>query len=95
MFCDFCSAPGPRWRFGARPFATTCGAVVATSDSGWAACDVCCSLVMADDRAHLLERGIELVPEIPELREWVKIAHEGFFQHRLDRPPVRIERYQA
>jgi len=33
MFCDFCSATQPCWRFEAQPFATVCGNVVATSDS--------------------------------------------------------------
>jgi hypothetical protein len=90
MFCDFCSAPGPSWRFEARPFATVCGSLLATSDAGWAACDECCALIKADNRVGLLERGIARVPDIPQLREWVRIAHQGFFENRLD-GPVRIE----
>lgn len=91
MFCDFCSAPDPSWRFEARPFATVCGSVVATSDARWAACDECCALILAGNRVGLLERGVARVPDIPQLREWVKIAHRGFFENRLDGAPVRIE----
>ena len=28
---------------------------------------------------------------LPELREWVQVAHQGFFDHQLPGPPVRIE----
>ncbi len=91
MVCDFCSAPGPSWRFEAQPFATVCGSIVATSDSGWAACDACCALIVAKDHIALLERGAQLIPDIPELREWVRIAHQSFFEHQLNSPPARIE----
>ena len=60
MFCDFCSETKPCWRFEAQPFATVCGNLVATSDSGWAACDACCSLIVSGDRAGLLERGTSI-----------------------------------
>jgi hypothetical protein len=91
MVCDFCSAPDPCWRFEAQPFATVCGGVVAASDSGWAACDACCALIVAKDLAGLLMRGVQLIPDIPELREWVRIAHQAFFDHQLNTPPRRIE----
>lgn len=91
MFCDFCSEPAPSWRFEARPFATVYGSVVATCDGGWAACNDCCTLILANDRAGLLERGVRLIPDVPELREWVRVAHQAFFQHQLECPPVHIE----
>ena len=91
MFCDFCSETQPCWRFEAQPFATVCGNVVATSDSAWAACDACCALIVSGDRAGLLERGVRLIPGLPELREWVQVAHQAFFDHQLPGPPVRIE----
>ena len=34
----------------AQPFATVVGNVVATSDSGWAACDACCALIVKTGR---------------------------------------------
>ena len=67
------------------------GNVVATSDSGWAACDACCALIVTGNRAGLLERGAQLIPEIPELRHWLQVAHQAFFDHQLPGPPVRIE----
>ena len=91
MFCDFCSATQPCWRFEAQPFATIVGNIVATSDSGWAACDACCALIVTGDRAGLLERGAQLIPEIPELRHWLREAHQAFFDHQLPGPPVRIQ----
>lgn len=91
MVCDFCSAPDPSWRFEAQPFATVCGNVVATSDSGWAACDACCALIVANDRAALAERGVRLIPDASELREWVRMAHRSFFEHQIGSPPTPIE----
>jgi hypothetical protein len=63
---------------------------VATSDSGWAACDACSALIRCGDRASLLERGVQLIPDIPELRHWVGVAHQLFFDHQLPIPPAPI-----
>jgi hypothetical protein len=54
MICDFCCGPDPRWRFHAQPFVVDYGGVIqSASDAGWAACDTCCALILADDRARL------------------------------------------
>jgi len=50
--CDFCSVPGPVWRYPARSFVAYCAPNVAGESVGdWAACDLCHVLIEADDRS--------------------------------------------
>ena len=47
--CDFCSAPGPVWRYPARSFVAYCVPNVAGESVGdWAACDQCYVLIETD-----------------------------------------------
>src|SRR5450432_127516 len=44
--CDFCSMPGPVWRYPARSFIAYCAPNVAGESVGdWAACDPCHLLI--------------------------------------------------
>ena len=95
MICDFCTTLDPSWRFEARPFAIDYGEVVGQSDAGWAACDECCRLILAGDRAGLVERAMRIAPSMPEmpreterqLRFW---AQGLFFEHRTNINPTLI-----
>jgi hypothetical protein len=96
MICDFCTFPVVAWRFEATPFGLDYGHAIATSDSGWAACEECAELILAGDRGGLVERALRISPGIPgapedEVRELQRWAHDLFFIHRLDIPPARIE----
>ena len=96
MICDFCTFPVVAWRFEATPFGLDYGHAIATSDSGWAACEECADLILAGDRAGLVDRALRVSPGIPgapedEVRELQSWAHDLFFIHRLDIPPARIE----
>ena len=96
MICDFCTFPVVAWRFEATPFGLDYGHAIATSDSGWAACEKCAELILAGDRGGLVERALRISPGIPgapedEVRELQRWAHDLFFIHRLDIPPARIE----
>jgi hypothetical protein len=101
MICDFCHGLEPRWRFDARPFVVDYGSgIQSASDAGWAACDACCALVLADNRADLVERAMQIAPPIPgatenevrQLRLWV---HGLFFRYRLPGEPALIEANQS
>lgn len=89
--CDFCSVPGPEWRFPARSFFAYCAPRVAGESVGdWAACDKCYALIEADDRRGLAQRSLDqLVLKHPEasavaavLYEELAELHQQFFAHR-------------
>jgi len=89
--CDFCSAPGPVWRYPARSFVAYCAPNIAGESVGdWAACDLCHVLIEADDRSGLAQRSLdELILKHPEaiaaaavLREDLAELHQQFFAHR-------------
>jgi len=69
MVCDFCNAPNPVWRFQARPFVVDYGSLAGASDAGWAACDACRDMILADDRNGLVDRAMLIAPAIPDLAE--------------------------
>jgi len=69
MVCDFCNAPNPVWRFQARPFLVDYGAMAGASDAGWAACDACRDMILANDRNGLVDRAMLIAPAIPDLAE--------------------------
>ena len=89
--CDFCSMPGPAWRYPARSFIAYYAANVAGESVGdWAACDLCHLLIEADDRSGLAQRSLdELILKHPEviaaaavLYEELAKLHQEFFAHR-------------
>lgn len=91
LVCDFCSAPGPGWRYPARSFVAYCAPNVAGESVGdWAACDRCHVLIEADDRSGLAQRSLdELILRHPEaiaaaavLYEDLAVLHQQFFAHR-------------
>ena len=95
MICDFCTFPLVAWRFEAVPFGLDYGHAIATSDSGWAACEDCADLILAGDRDGLVERALRISPGIPgapedEVRELQRWAHDLFFLHRIGAAPTRI-----
>ena len=66
MICDFCTFPVVAWRFEATPFGLDYGHAIATSDSGWAACEECAELILAGDRGGLVERKLRaFLPAYP------------------------------
>jgi len=95
MFCDFCNAPNPLWRFRAEPFVVDYGPMAGVSDADWAACDACRDLILADDYNGLVDRAMQMAPvihdlaefEVRELRRW---SHRLFFTHRVPCDPVPI-----
>lgn len=89
--CDFCSVPGPEWRYPARSFVAYCAPNVAGESVGdWAACDQCRALIEADDRRGLAQRSLdELILKHPEacgaaaaLYENLAELHQQFFANR-------------
>jgi hypothetical protein len=89
--CDFCSMPGPAWRYPAGSFIAYCAPNVAGESVGdWAACEMCHVLIEADDRRGLAQRSLdELILKHPEailaaavLYEELAELHQEFFAHR-------------
>lgn len=89
--CDFCSAPGPTWRYPARSFICYCVPNIAgESVADWAACDPCHSLIESGNRRDLAQRSLdELIMKHPEARaaatelyEDLAELHRKFFEHR-------------
>ena len=91
MLCDFCSGPGPAWRYPAESFIAYCTAELAGESVGdWAACGHCHDLIEANDRAGLAQRSLdELMARHPEAKpaaaafhQHLVELHERFFVHR-------------
>lgn len=83
--CDFCSTPGPRWRYPATSFIDTVGQYGSVED--WAACQRCHDLIEKDDersRRRLVDVSIrsEVVHERRILRPQIMEFHEQFRAHR-------------
>lgn len=57
--CDFCSAPGPTHAIQVPDFEMADVPVGMRSTGGWAACDACAELIVADKREALLKRCLE------------------------------------
>jgi hypothetical protein len=91
LLCDFCSGPGPNWRYPAWNFiAYRTANLVGESVGDWAACDGCHGLIEARDRQGLAQRSLdELILKHPEARLAAQILlqdlaelHRQFFEHR-------------
>jgi hypothetical protein len=55
MICDFCSGPGPAWRYPAISFYDSFGG---RSVEDWLACEVCHRMIAAGDRDGLSRRSL-------------------------------------
>ena len=95
MICDFCTTPNPAWRFGARALTLQyVPGLTGECDTGWAACDICHDLIVADDRNALAMRGVTVaratdapIEQELQMQLW---AQDLFFKHRVNEPPTRI-----
>jgi hypothetical protein len=76
--CDFCSVPGPVWRYPARSFVAYRAANVAGESVGdWAACDLCHALIEANDRSGLARRSLdELILKHPQAIAAAAVLYE-------------------
>lgn len=93
--CDFCSTPGPFWRYPARSFVSYCAPNIAGESVGdWAACEACHVLIESGDRHKLAQRSLdELLLKHPEASEAVNFLYwdlfelqAKFFEHRTGEP---------
>jgi hypothetical protein len=98
MECDFCSNANPTWAFKASPTQHTL--VLGDTETnlidigdGWAACDLCASLVRRNQRDMLKELSIAAFhsahPEfhavpITLVRQLVTVQHAAFWATKLD-----------
>jgi hypothetical protein len=96
--CDFCSVPGPTWRYPTRSFIAYRASNIAGESVGdWAACDICHVLIETGDQQRLAERSLEqLIIKHPDAKAAADILlhdlsdlHQQFFEHRHG-PAVRI-----
>lgn len=90
--CDFCSQPGPRWRYPATSFMDTKSGYGSIED--WAACERCHDLIEKDDdrsRRRLVDLSIrtEVPYERRVLRPQITEFHDQFRAHRSG-PPVAL-----
>jgi hypothetical protein len=90
--CDFCSEEPITWSYPAQSFiAYVLGEVGGESVGDWACCDLCHSLIEANDTDGLARRAIETLtgrhPEMNLVRDelllQMKILHQSFFKNRL------------
>ena len=93
--CDFCSDSNVKWAFPA----SDCGVIIVSDDNilcnmsegGWASCDACHDLILAEKREELLNRSIEAFKrlhghEVPEnehrfIKPMVKTIHNSFWEN--------------
>jgi hypothetical protein len=95
--CDFCSAPGPTWRFPASshfmvgdPVVTDDGTKVeGVVDDDWMACDDCHTDVEGQDWAAIASRYIARFPGDGVSRSFFISTYEAFAANRAG-PPVRM-----
>ena len=88
MLCDFCSSPGPAWRYPAASFHDMFGG---RSVEDWLACEDCHELMVADDRDRLARRslraaGVQMAVSITGRATTIRYCrdlHERFWKARL------------
>jgi DNA-directed RNA polymerase subunit RPC12/RpoP len=101
--CDFCSdtrSESELWTYYCEDFQYPVH-IVGIPDGGskgaWAACDTCHELIESNDRRALAlrstDRDIKRHPSAAPHKNTIfaiaKAIHDGFFEHRIDRPPVK------
>lgn len=83
--CDFCSQPGPRWRYPAKSYMDTKSGYGSVDD--WAACETCHALIECDDdrsRRQLVQRSLDRWSDAERrvLRPQIIEFHDQFRSHR-------------
>lgn len=93
MRCDFCSSPNPRWVFPAEDFTFTYPFpdhdAIFDSYNDWAACDICCTLIVDAAWDLLAKRSVETMQfdiDKDELYKSYCGLHEAFNKHRTGKP---------
>lgn len=95
VHCDFCYTTPAPWLFPTSEFQDPIGSI---SSPGYAACQQCHDLVMAEDRYGLLDAAVQgAVRSIPELksddaalRHLIGLMVDSFRVHRTG-PPTRTD----
>jgi hypothetical protein len=84
MICDFCSAPEIQWKLPARTFngGPPVDGLQIRSVEHWAACDICCSLVLSEDWEKLARRtAVTFKDAHPDAA--LIISEENVYQHAI------------
>lgn len=97
MTCDFCSSFQPVWSYPAQDFIAVAEPIPQESLGGWAACDVCHSLIEQQKWQELADRSLRfLIKEHPEIllvresaRDQLIQIHQRFAVARTG-PAVRL-----
>ena len=88
--CDFCSTPGPRWRYPATSFIDTKSGYGSVDD--WGACDACHDLIERGDprsQRALVDRSLARFTTVWErraMRPDLTAFHDQFRLHRTGPP---------
>ncbi len=85
--CDFCSSQPVAWRYPAETFVMgVFKKQVHQSIKDWAACEACHGLIEVGNRVALLARSVACYQSKygyePQAEEMIRLAHDGFFEHR-------------
>ena len=93
FMCDFCLAENARW---ALPVEDYTAAPTGQNVGDWAACDVCASLLQADDWDTLTNRAVEAMqrrhPGTPSNREAFNFLYQQLRQHIIGAVRLEVER---
>jgi hypothetical protein len=89
--CDFCTNPGPRWRYRCDDFVIPTGGPQDYGSTGdWMACDECAADITAGNWDIITARALDQHPEAARsyLAQMLRRILEGFLAHRKDEAPT-------